>query len=379
MKQLPLLLVCGCLVSPISALAAERGLRGGGNTSFSDLAARSLAESRFALAFLGVKVEELDQAGREKMNVPAGLGLRITYLQPGSPAAGALLRRDDVLVRLNRQWLATGEQLRTFVQACRPGEPVDLTVWRARHEFVVRVRLASWSDPTTRGEGGDPAGPYSSRGGAGGPPGDPAAGARRGQLEQAGGAAFPPLAGTPLPGPGGEVARNLPDFEGRDDLHYEISAGAGPRRVVVRDPSGMEVFTGAIETEAERLALPPGVLSAVEVIESSPGLSEPEIFRRVRARPRWHYPRTESTREVNETLRARTDDGGTVEVLVHGRHRELIVRDAEEKITFEGPINTEVERRLAPEDALAIADELVSGHGRAMREQAAAELDEALI
>jgi carboxyl-terminal processing protease len=80
-------------------------------------------------------------------------GLRVVDVYPGSPAARAGLQRADVITSVGRTTLSgrTTAFAATLIQG-RPGTDVVLTISRAGHRRVVRIRRAALIVPVTTGK-----------------------------------------------------------------------------------------------------------------------------------------------------------------------------------------------------------------------------------
>lgn len=92
-------------------------------------------------AWLGVAIEEAQEALAEQLGLDAGVGLVITHVSPGSPAEGAGLRKNDVLAQLEGHPLAHPAQLRRLVQTRKPGDTVKLVFYRGGKRQEVSVTL----------------------------------------------------------------------------------------------------------------------------------------------------------------------------------------------------------------------------------------------
>lgn len=80
--------------------------------------------------------------GLETAVVSGNGGLRVTAIIAGSPADEAALEVGDILRSIDGQVVRTPEQLRSAVEAHKPGDRVNLTYERSDREARVEVRLA---------------------------------------------------------------------------------------------------------------------------------------------------------------------------------------------------------------------------------------------
>jgi putative serine protease PepD len=99
------------------------------------IADQLIASGKVEHALLGVRVEATD----------SGRGVRIENVQPGSGAARAGLKTDDVIVRAGGQAVATPQGLRRIVDARKPGDRLRLVIRRDGNERTVTATLGSRS------------------------------------------------------------------------------------------------------------------------------------------------------------------------------------------------------------------------------------------
>ncbi|MDR1818396.1 MAG: PDZ domain-containing protein [Puniceicoccales bacterium] len=95
-----------------------------------------------ARAFLGVEAVRATPAERHRHRLPEGVGLRVRFVAPGSPAAD-VLRGGDILHLLDDQILCNPEQLRVLVRNHKPGERVQLKLRRANADVTADIALGT--------------------------------------------------------------------------------------------------------------------------------------------------------------------------------------------------------------------------------------------
>ncbi len=100
----------------------------GKETASGNVVAQAAAKSS-EVTFLGVEATCAIPLEEEKSALPSGVGLRVNYLVPGSPAA-AHLRMGDVLLRMDDQLLCNPSQLRTLVHMKKNGDAVKFSFLR---------------------------------------------------------------------------------------------------------------------------------------------------------------------------------------------------------------------------------------------------------
>jgi len=93
-------------------------------------------------ASLGVRVQQLTPAMRERLKAPANKGTLINHVHAGSGAAEAGLQPLDVILSLGGTETNSPADLIDAVGRHRPGKDVTLVIWRdgARQEVTVRLR-----------------------------------------------------------------------------------------------------------------------------------------------------------------------------------------------------------------------------------------------
>jgi serine protease Do len=91
---------------------------------------------------LGVAVETLTPDVAQQVDVPAGHGVVITKVQPGSPADNAGLQERDVVVSVDGQPVRDASAFRSVVENTKPGDILRLRVRRGEGYLFVAVRPA---------------------------------------------------------------------------------------------------------------------------------------------------------------------------------------------------------------------------------------------
>lgn len=108
-------------------------------------AARAAAESLIALGpmpspgFLGVGGVDVTRALARALRLPVGEGFGVTVIEPGSPAVGAGIKLDDIIVQLGDVEITRGQDLTDFLRDHPSGSEVTITVVRDGR-FLVRLQ-----------------------------------------------------------------------------------------------------------------------------------------------------------------------------------------------------------------------------------------------
>jgi hypothetical protein len=238
--------------------------------------AANLALARFAIpqkmenaAFLGAGVAPAGAAVRAQLKLDKGIGLQVDSVVPGSPAEVAGIKPNDILEKLNEQFLVNVNQLVVLVRSFKGGDEVKITLLREGQRQVLPVKLVEKEVPSL-----DENNPW------GGLPGG---------LE-----ALPPLPPMPQGFAGGDILMdpraelaiirgNQGNFivtGGRgerteqqvfndNNVSVTITRGKDGKRMLnaVDVKTGKEIFKGNIDTDEQRQALPPGVSDVLKRID----------------------------------------------------------------------------------------------------------------
>ena len=136
----------GRLVGLNTAIFSRSGGNQGIGFSVPSNMARSVMESlikhgRVLRGFLGIGLQDVDEALQKELNVEAGSGAAITEVQPNSPAQKAGLREYDVVTAVNGKKIDGMQDLRLTVASMQPGTKVTLQIIRERKNMDVTVQL----------------------------------------------------------------------------------------------------------------------------------------------------------------------------------------------------------------------------------------------
>ncbi len=89
----------------------------------------------------GVHIRRADDTLRKHLKIKSGIGLVVESVVPESGAAAAGVQVDDILLKLDDQWLINSEQFTTLVQNSTVGQEVKVTLVREglSQELVVTL------------------------------------------------------------------------------------------------------------------------------------------------------------------------------------------------------------------------------------------------
>jgi S1-C subfamily serine protease len=102
--------------------------------------------------FLGVatvSVSDLDESGRQQFNVKATSGAVVEEVVPGAAADKAGLKIGDVIVKVDGKDIKTSDDLRSALQAKKPGDTMTVVVNRAGTTQTITVTVGSRSAQTS--------------------------------------------------------------------------------------------------------------------------------------------------------------------------------------------------------------------------------------
>jgi hypothetical protein len=114
----------------------------------------STTETDRDTAYLGVGVETPGDALRSQLSLPPDAGLLVAYVNAKGPS-NSVLRKHDVLQKLDDQLLINAEQLVALVRMHKPGDQVTLTFIRQASPRSERVTLGHKEPTVSQVEFGD--------------------------------------------------------------------------------------------------------------------------------------------------------------------------------------------------------------------------------
>jgi serine protease Do len=99
------------------------------------------------VTFLGVETSQVPSVVSEQLGLPKGFGLVVDYVVPDGPAAAAGIKQNDILKMLNDQILTEPDQLAKLVRSYSEGTSVTFTLLRKGKEEKVPVKLGKRDVP----------------------------------------------------------------------------------------------------------------------------------------------------------------------------------------------------------------------------------------
>jgi serine protease Do len=104
-------------------------------------------EKKIPVTYLGVETSDVPRVVSEQLGLAKGFGLVVDYVVPDGPAAAAGVQQNDILKMLNDQILTEPDQLSKLVRSFSEGTTVTLTVLRKGKEEKIGVKLSKKEVP----------------------------------------------------------------------------------------------------------------------------------------------------------------------------------------------------------------------------------------
>jgi serine protease Do len=116
----------------------------------SEVASRVAADlvryGRMRLAWLGIQYEDLADQSRGRLRVEDTRGIVVKKVLPGTPAARAGLRQDDVIVGFDQFPIRAKKDFRWRIVQARPGQKITLKVLRRGQPLSLYATLSEASE-----------------------------------------------------------------------------------------------------------------------------------------------------------------------------------------------------------------------------------------
>lgn len=286
--------------------------------------ARSFAIPTRKVTYLGVYTEKLSPVVSRQLGLKDNLYLSVEYVQAGSPAEKAGVEKFDVLKKLDDQILVNQEQLGDLVRSRKPGEETVLTLLRAGKERKLTVKL--------------------------------------GQIQAA--EVAPRNRAFTLPGAGNNRSgvRILPrsgfgiGADDEDELHKRIREELERARKRHTGPQGKTSPSVEPGKRLRELLEKHGAHGGIGVLPGLPGApfhgAPPELEELLEqfgsgqpGSSSWS-----STINLNERTVVVSDPDGTLELKEKDGHKTLKATGPDGELIYEGPINTDAEKKSLPGD-----------------------------
>jgi serine protease Do len=96
--------------------------------------------------WLGVKIQRLDEDVATGFGLDKARGALVSAVTDGSPAAKALVKQGDVILRFDGRDVPESDRLPRIVADTPIGKPVDMVVWRNKKEVSLKVTVGELKD-----------------------------------------------------------------------------------------------------------------------------------------------------------------------------------------------------------------------------------------
>ncbi len=142
----PMVNLRGQVVGINSAIASSTGVYQGYGFAIPINLARRVMEDLVEFGHvqrprIGVAIQNVEAEDAEVYGLPSVSGVMVQTVEPGGPADG-VLQGEDVVVAIDGEPVGYVAELQAKIAEHRPGETVDVTIYRDRRRMDVRVRLA---------------------------------------------------------------------------------------------------------------------------------------------------------------------------------------------------------------------------------------------
>ena len=85
---------------------------------------------RVIRGYIGLFPDDLTSAERSELGLDGNRGIVVVDVNPGAPAEIAGVRKDDIILSINDEPIVTERQALLIVAAAKPGDELDLLIWR---------------------------------------------------------------------------------------------------------------------------------------------------------------------------------------------------------------------------------------------------------
>lgn len=294
---------------------------------------REEAGRREPVTFLGVGVEPVPPVLVDQLNLPEGFGLIVAYVVPGSPADKAGVKTHDILKSLDDQTLVAPDQLSTLVRNIAEGKQVTLTVLHKGQEGKINVKLEKQIPPPMMDERRPRRMPFRFDGRRDHDDEDDTAmdfeaddagpGMDRGRRDHAG--SPPPPPAPPVRDILGQLRPEL-----REAMREATDASDRGMREADRQMHLSDGVRDALQKQRKEIT----------ILRNRDGASRTTKF------------------DLGQARIVVRDKTGEMTLKVDNADHTLVAKDADGKLLFNGPVNTDEERKAMPPEVRARLEKL---------------------
>lgn len=234
-----------------------------------------------SVTFLGVSTAPAPAVLADQLNLAKNTGLVVTIVAENSPAT-SVLKRNDVLVKLDDQLLIEQRQLSVLIRNHKEGDEVALTYIRGGKEQTARVKLGKHDVPKMAmlEEGMMHDGNFAYAFGGAGPDREEMDRVLRLMDHGGPGQPLPPDFNPPMPPNGGPEMHTVTVNTSNSTMAYNDEQGSldltikdGKKTLVATNAKGEQVFSGPVNTPEERAKMPAEVRARLDRVENMQGYS----------------------------------------------------------------------------------------------------------
>ncbi|MGF1678539.1 MAG: Do family serine endopeptidase [Candidatus Methylacidiphilales bacterium] len=109
-----------------------------------------IEQGRVSRGYLGVNIDEVNSELAESFGLESEQGALITFIESGSPAEKAGLKRGDVILKINQKDIHSVSDLLLTVSQQAPGSVADVHITRGGKTQIVKVTLSERPDETAQ-------------------------------------------------------------------------------------------------------------------------------------------------------------------------------------------------------------------------------------
>jgi serine protease Do len=109
-----------------------------------------ITNGRVVRGRIGVVVQNVDGELAQPFGLDRPRGALVSAVESNGPAAHAGIKPGDVILKVDNQPIDQSNQLSSYISRQHPGDETTLTVWRAKKEQQLQVRVAELKEEKPR-------------------------------------------------------------------------------------------------------------------------------------------------------------------------------------------------------------------------------------